>query len=64
MDKTVENKLKEWVEKNYNSCAVNWTAERSRGNYDDCFSDGSECGTSWAAYEVGQILGMELEDPD
>ena len=64
MDKTTENKLKKWVNKNYKSYATGWTAERSRGNYDDCFEDGITSGTSWAAYEVGCILGMDLEDPD
>ena len=60
----VENKLKKWVNKNYKSYTTGWTAERSRGNYDDCFEDGSDSGRSWAAYEVGCILGMDLEDPD
>lgn len=57
-------KLKAWVKENYNVYTTGWTASRSYGNYDDCFSDGMECGTSWAAYEVGEILGMELEEPD
>lgn len=64
MDKMVENKLKKWVEENYNSRATGWTAERSCGNYDDCFEDGMESGTSWAAYEIGCILGMDLEEPN
>lgn len=41
-----------------------WTYERSQGNDCDCFDDGVACGTSWASWEVGQILGMELEDPE
>ena len=64
MNKTVENELKKWVEKNYDRDATGWTVERSRGHYEDCFEDGSRSGTSWAAYEVGCILGMDLEDPD
>ena len=56
-------KLEEWVYKNYNSNACAYTEERSYGNYYDCFNDGVESGTSWAAYEVGKILGMELEEP-
>jgi len=57
-------KLREWVKENYNPRATGYTAERSRGNEDDCFSDGAESGTSWAAYEVGCILGMKLEKPE
>lgn len=33
-------------------------------NYYDCFFDGESCGTSYAAYEVGQILGLELAPPE
>lgn len=40
-----------------------WTSERSRGNYDDCFYDGYECGRSWLAYEIGALLEMDLEEP-
>ena len=57
-------RLEEWVTKNYDSYTTGWTAERSRGNFDDCFSDGFESGTSCAAYEIGCILGMELEEPE
>lgn len=55
-------KLKEWVEENYSSYACSYTSEKSMGNYDDCFCDGVTCGTSFAAYEVGQILGMDLDE--
>lgn len=58
------SKLKEWVEKKYNAYACGWTVERSRGNFDDCFDDGHTSGKSWAAYEVGKILGMDLEEPE
>ena len=63
MNLMIEN-LKTWVIKNYDSDTTGWTAERSAGNFDDCFNDGFECGTSWAAYEVGRILGMDLEEPE
>ena len=56
--------LKKWVTDNYSTIKCGWTDERSEGNCSDCFSDGQECGTSWAAYEVGQILGMHLEEPN
>lgn len=55
--------LEKWVKKNYNQRATGWTYERSEGNFCDCFDDGVESGTSWAAYEVGCLLGMELEEP-
>lgn len=62
MDKKVENALKKWVKENYDDAKLKWTAERSRGNYDDCFEDGGDCGRAYAALEVGNILGMDLED--
>lgn len=64
MDKNIENKLKDWVNKNYKQYSTGWTSERSAGNDADCFDDGMVCGTSCAAYEIGRILGMELEEPD
>lgn len=64
MDTNMKNELKEWVKTNYNPAACGWTAERSFGNCDDCFYDGQESGTSYAAYKVGQILGMDLEEPN
>lgn len=64
MDKDIENKLKDWVKENYKQYSTGWTSERSAGNDADCFDDGMVCGTSLAAYEVGCILGMELEEPD
>lgn len=56
-------KLKEWVISNYNKNATAYTSERSFGNFDDCFEDGMTCQRSWDAYEIGLILGMDLEDP-
>ena len=63
MNNTIEN-LKQWVKENYSPTQCGWTADRSRGHSDDCFEDGEQCGTSWAAYTVGGILGMKLEEPD
>jgi len=56
--------LETWVKNNYNQYTTGWTYERSEGNYTDCFSDGEECSRSWCAYEIGEILGMKLEEPD
>lgn len=64
MDINIKKELEKWVKDNYKQYATGWTSERSAGNYDDCFDDGYESGTSWAAYEVGCILGMNLEEPD
>lgn len=52
MEEIIE-KLKEWVNKNYDPYACGFTPQRSEGNYYDCFFDGESCGTSYAAYEVG-----------
>lgn len=64
MDGTVLEKLTKWVTSTYSPRKCGWTAERSMGNYDDCFEDGSESGASWAAYEVGSILGLNLKNPE
>lgn len=64
MNEQVMKKLENWVRENYKQYATGWTAQRSEGNCYDCFEDGMECGTSWCAYEIGSILGMELEEPD
>lgn len=64
MNDNIRRRLEEWVKRNYNPDATGYTVERSMGNYDDVFNDGSDCGASWAAYEVGSILGMELEEPE
>ena len=57
------DKLQEWVEENYNPEKCGWTPARSFGDYDDCFHDGASGGISYAAYEVGCILGMKLKEP-
>lgn len=51
------------VIENYNHEATGYTSLRSFGNADDTFNDGMECGVSCAAYEVGKILEMDLEEP-
>lgn len=63
MEKDLE-KIQEWVRHNYKQYTTGWTYERSEGNCADCFQDGYDCATSWAAYEIGSILGMELEEPN
>ena len=63
MDKMI-NDIKELVKERYSARKCGWTSQRSEGNYDDCFSDGCECGVSSVLYDIGTILGMELEVPD
>ena len=58
------NELKQWVQKTYKQYTTGWTWERSKGNCCDCFFDGQASGESWAAYEVGSILGMDLPEPE
>ena len=58
-------KLKEWVRKNYSKHKCAYTPYRlSDASPGDVFDDGYECGMSWAAYELGEILGLELPKPD
>lgn len=57
-------KLELWVKENYSPYKCAFTSERSSGNYDDCFDDGAEMATSYSAYEVGCMLGMDLEEPE
>ena len=60
----INRRLSTGVNKNYDSNATGWTSERSCGNFDDVFEDGVTSGYAWAACEIGQILGMNLEEPD
>lgn len=64
MDNNIRWQLEQWARDNYKQYTTGWTFERSEGNCCDCFYDGCEHATSWAAYEVGCILGMDLEDPE
>lgn len=64
MNNEIREALEKWVRDNYVQHTTGWTYERSSGNDFDCFDDGYQCATSWAAYEVGCILGMELEEPE
>ena len=64
MDNNIREKLEKWVKDNYKQYATGWTYERSAGNDYDCFVDGFTSATSWAAYAIGCILGIALEEPD
>lgn len=57
-------RIKECIYKNYSPTKCGWTSERSEGNFNDCFNDGYEYGTSWAAYSISQILDMDLPEPE
>lgn len=53
----VIEQLESWVKENYN--APTWGSIES--NEFDYFDNGFECGVSLAAFEVGMILGMDIE---
>ena len=57
-------KVEEYIKKTYQPWAMNYSAERSRGNYDDCFYDGMDTGESRACYDIAAILGIPLEEPE
>lgn len=63
MNEMIE-KIKAWVKETYSPEACGATSEWSAGNCDDCFNDGYNAGLSDAAYTVGQVLGMDLPEPD
>lgn len=56
--------IKKFVKRNYCPKTCGYSTLRSFGNADDVFNDGYECGMSWTAYEIGKILGMELDEPE
>lgn len=64
MDENIRWQLEQWVRENYKQYTTGWTFERSEGNCVDCFYDGCDHATSWAAWTVGRILGMDLEEPE
>lgn len=57
-------KIKELILTTYDTNICEYTPERSFGNYDDVFNDGYECGQSWLAYSISQILNMDLPEPE
>ena len=63
MNSQILDKIKEIVRENYDSELCGATSEWSEGNSDDVFSDGVSSGRSWLAYEIGILIGMELEEP-
>lgn len=57
-------RIKELINGRYSSHHCGYTEMRSEGNGNDVFQDGLDCGTSSILYEIGCILGMDLEDPE
>lgn len=51
--------LKEWVKENYMPEVCDWTEENAFSD----FYAGHAKGVCQSAYEIGKILGMELEEP-
>ena len=64
MNDKIRKRLEEWVERNYKQYATGYSPQSSIGNYYDVFQDGYDCGRSWAAYEIGCLLFMDLEEPE
>lgn len=63
MNEEIKNELINWVKSNYIPRQCGYTEMMSSGNESDVFDDGYYCGVSTSAYEIGCILGMELEEP-
>ena len=61
MDEKLKNRLIEWVKNNYNPEQCGYNPAKSLGDALLIFYDGFYCGHSTAAYEIGRILGVELE---
>ncbi|MDO5558404.1 MAG: hypothetical protein Q4F95_02270 [Oscillospiraceae bacterium] len=69
MDKTIQAyeeviaKLKEWVNENYDPEDAGRNGDCLDGlGSDDCYEIGCCKGSSRSAYDIGQILDMDLED--
>lgn len=63
MEKQIE-KIKELIKRRYSARHCGYTEQRSEGNFSDVFEDGTQCGESQILYEIGVLLGMELEEPE
>ena len=64
MDSKTIEELKRKIVESYSPEDCGATPEWNMGNYDDVFEDGNNYGRSWLAYEIGCILGMELQEPE
>jgi hypothetical protein len=56
-------KVKEYIKKNYKPKYGAYSVERSRGNQNDVFEDGIFYGECFTLYEIGSMLGMDLQEP-
>jgi len=63
-DKETLDKIKDYINEHYKAYRCSWTEQRSEGNYSDVFSDGCDSGEAWSLYSIGNIIGMELEEPE
>lgn len=64
INKEVLEKVEKYIIKNYKPSACAFTSLNSEGNYDDVFNDGYYCGLSYTLYEIGTMLGIDLEEPE
>jgi len=63
-DQQTLDKIKEYINNNYNPSHCGYTELRSEGNGNDVFNDGCDNGESWALYFTANIIGMKLEAPE
>jgi hypothetical protein len=57
-------KVEEYIKNNYKARCCGYTMFRSEGNYDDVFNDRADYGEAWSLYDIAEILGMEVEEPE
>ncbi len=56
--------VKQVIKEQYNPRHASYIEIRSQGNSSDVFEDGCDCGRANALYMIGDILGMDLEEPE
>lgn len=54
----------EMITKKYDPEYGAFTEERSSGNESDVFEDGRKSGYHQALYDIGKMLGLDLEEPE
>ena len=58
-------KIKEYIIRNYNPLHGSFTCNKSgMGGIDDVFDDGISRGHTEMLYDIGIMLGIELEEPE
>ena len=63
MEEMIEQ-LKKWVNDRYCFKKCGWDFTDALDEYESCFSYGQDSQQSIDAYEIGMIIGMDLEEPE